>query len=204
MVKILTSMSQFNQIQTEMKNSKLVALDTETTWTNLFRERQMLGLTLTSDIDTWYIPVGHQAYLGSTPENFKIPDDLFTGVTCPIVAHNMKFDFVALNRANVNLPVDNLWCTMMMAVYVDETNKGKDAGHDLDTVLSNYLGQRKKKVEQKSLLKFGWEKAPVEFMAAYADKTVSPSHNCSEFFVRNFLILKLSCGRKLTETLCFC
>lgn len=86
----------------------------------------------------------------------------------------MKFDFNVLKRAGINLPVNNLWCTMMMAVYIDECNKGKNAGHDLDTVLQKYLGVRKKKMEAKSLQKFGWETAPVEYMAIYAEQDCQP------------------------------
>lgn len=133
-----------------------------------------MGLAITTDCDTYYIPVGHQSFLGSEPKNLPIPVDLFQGVTCPIVAHNMKFDFLTLKRYGVALPVGNLWCSMMMAVYIDEGNKGKDAGHDLDKVLSRYVGDRKKKVEQKSLQKFGWTTAPPEYMAMYAEQDCRP------------------------------
>lgn len=133
-----------------------------------------MGLAITTDKDTYYCPVGHQSFLGSQPNNFVIPKDLFLGVTCPVIAHNMKFDFVTLQRAGIQLPFDNLWCTMMMAVYIDERNKGKDAGHDLDTVLKKYLGEQKKKVEAKALQKFGWVNSPPEYMAQYAEQDCSP------------------------------
>jgi DNA polymerase I-like protein with 3'-5' exonuclease and polymerase domains len=99
---------------------------------------------------------------------------LFQGIEVPIIAHNMKFDFVTLQRAGVTLPVGNLWCTLMMSVYIDERNKGKDTGHDLDTIFRRYLGEQKKKMEAKSLQKFGWESAPVEYMAQYAEQDCSP------------------------------
>lgn len=86
----------------------------------------------------------------------------------------MKFDLQVLQREGISLPVGNLWCTMMMAVYVDENNKGANAGHDLDFVLKRYLGVRKKKMEQKALQKFGWEQAPVEYMAMYAEQDCQP------------------------------
>ena len=72
------------------------------------------------------------------------------------------------------MPTNNLWCTMMMAVYIDEANKGKNAGHDLDTVFNKYLGERKKKVEKKALQQFGWENTPVEYMAQYAEQDCRP------------------------------
>jgi DNA polymerase I-like protein with 3'-5' exonuclease and polymerase domains len=112
--------------------------------------------------------------MGSDPGNLEVPKDLFDSVTCPVIAHNMKFDFVTLKRAGILLPVANLWCTMMMAVYINEGNKGKDAGHDLDTVLKKYMGEQKRKVEAKSLAKFGWTQAPPEFMAKYAEADCQP------------------------------
>ena len=153
---------------------QLVSVDTETNWTNRLPERYLLGLAITTDLSTYYIPVGHQSFLGSEPNNLEVPKDIFTGVNCPIVAHNMKFDYVTLKRQGIELPVGNLWCTMMMAVYIDETNKGKDAGHDLDTVLRKYMGEQKRKVEKNALLQFGWSQAPPEYMAQYAEQDCRP------------------------------
>ena len=112
--------------------------------------------------------------MGSTPRNLEVPSDLFKDVTCPIIAHNMKFDYFTLKQAGISLPVGNLWCTMMMAVYVDENNKGVNAGHDLDIVLKKYLGVNKKKVEAKTLAKFGWVNTPPEYMAIYAEADCQP------------------------------
>lgn len=112
--------------------------------------------------------------MGSTPRNLEVPSDLFKDVTCPIIAHNMKFDYVTLQRAGIELPTNNLWCSMMMAVYIDEKNKGKDAGHDLDIVLKKYLGKEKKKIEAKSLAQFGWVNTPPEYMAQYAEADCQP------------------------------
>jgi DNA polymerase I len=112
--------------------------------------------------------------MGSTPRNIEVPPDLFKNVSCPIIAHNMKFDYTTLKRAGICLPTDNLWCTMMMAVYIDEKNKGKDAGHDLDLVLRKYLGQEKKKIEAKAMATFGWTTCPPEYMAVYAEADCQP------------------------------
>jgi DNA polymerase-1 len=142
-------------------------LDTETNFTDSFSERYLLGLAITTDANTWYVPCNHQSFLGSQPRNLEIPSDLFDGYSGPLVAHNVKFDYLVLEKAGISLPKDNLWCTMMMSVYVDENH---NPGHDLDTVLRVYLGERKKKVEASALRKFGWEKAPIEFMAQYAEQ----------------------------------
>lgn len=131
-------------------------------------------MAVTTDLNTYYIPVGHKSFMGSTPRNLEVPSDLFTGVSCPIIAHNMKFDYVTLKRSGINLPTNNLWCTLMMAVYVDEKNKGKDAGHDLDLVLRKYLGENKKKIEAKAMAAFGWVNTPPEYMAVYAEADCQP------------------------------
>jgi len=59
---------------------------------------------------------------------------------------------------------------MMMSVYIDENHF---PGHTLDTVLERYLGKRKKTVEAAALKKFGWEQAPTELMAKYAEQDVT-------------------------------
>ena len=100
-----------------------------------------------------------------------MPADLFKTYRGPIIAHNMKFDWGVLSDSGVLVPTDNLWCTMMLSVYIDENHI---PGHDLDTVFKRYLGEQKKKVEAAALKKFGWEKAPVEFMAQYAEQDCQP------------------------------
>lgn len=148
-----------------------MGLDTETNYTDVLSERYLLGLALATGANTWYIPCNHQPFLGSRPHNLEVPADLFDSYSGPLVAHNVKFDLQVLEQAGVKVPKDNLWCTMMMSVYIDENHV---PGHDLDTVLRLYLGERKKKMEASALRKFGWETAPVEYMAQYAEQDCQP------------------------------
>jgi DNA polymerase I len=172
---LVTSQDQLPQIHREMVQSEIVALDTETSMTNLLSERTFLGLAVTTNKDTYYIPTGHTSFLGSEPINITIPNSFFDGVRCPIVAHNMKFDYQVITKAGIQMPVDNLWCTMMLSVYIDENNKGKDAGHDLDLILRKYLkAERKKTREAAALKQFGWTNAPPEYMAVYAEQDCKP------------------------------
>ena len=145
-------------------------------------ERSILGLAIKTDANSWYIPVGHEPFLGSEPNNLSIPTDLFQGFTGVLVAHNMKFDFIVLDQANIKVPTENLWCTMMMSVYIDENHT---PGHDLDTVLKRYLGERKKKVEREALLKFGWTKSPPQYMAEYAEQDCNSLPELYEVLHRN-------------------
>ena len=105
--------------------------------------------------------------MGSEPNNLFIPEDLFSGYDGVLVAHNMKFDYIVLQQASTQVSAENLWCTMMLSVYIDENHI---PGHDLDTVLKRYLGEQKKKVEREALVKFGWTKSPPAYMAEYAEQ----------------------------------
>jgi DNA polymerase-1 len=124
-----------------------------------------LGLALTTVENEWYIPVGHEPFMGNQPNNIVLPTDLLKNFDGVIAAHNMKFDFHVVTGAGLIVPTDNLWCTMLQSVYMDEN---RHPGHDLDTVLDRYVGEHKKKIEKAALEKFGWTKAPIDYMAIYA------------------------------------
>lgn len=128
-------------------------------------------MAVKTEANVWYIPVGHQPIAGIAQQNFEIPSDLFVGFEGPIYAHHMKFDYNVCTVAGIKIPTGNLWCTMMMSVYIDE---GHYIGHDLDAVLDHYLGQRKKTMEKKTLLEFGWDCSPTSYMAIYAEQDVAP------------------------------
>lgn len=139
--------------------------------TEKLKEKTILGLGLSSDTEDWYIPVGHKPYMGMEQKNLFVPKDLFKGFTGPITAHNTKEDFKVLVQAGIEVPTDNLWCTMMLSVYIDEN---VIPGHDLDTVLKEYTGERKMTIEKKSLIEFGWEQSPIEYMARYCLQDTAP------------------------------
>ncbi len=80
----------------------------------------------------------------------------------------MKFDFNVMEKAKIPLPVGNLACTMMYSVYIDENHH--PYGHELDDVLKRYVGEKKKKIEKKAIKDFGWESAPTNYMAIYAEQ----------------------------------
>lgn len=131
------------------------------------RDRHLLGLALRTKANSWYIPVNHQSFDGKPVNNLQLPDDFFMQFNGVLVAHNMKFDWEVLIRHGIKMPEAGLWCTMMQSVYINENHW---IGHDLDSVLKTYMGERKKTIEAKALKDFGWEKAPVEYMAIYAEQ----------------------------------
>src|SRR5215510_4707562 len=166
---LVTDPSQFNQIRKELEQSKLIAIDLETPITDRLIERSILGLAVRTDENSYYIPVGHQPNAGENVGNLQVPSDLFNNLTQPIIAHNMKFDWEVCELNGIKVPTDNLWCTMMMSVYLDENHT---PGHSLDTVLQRYLGERKKVKEAELIKKFGWTQIPPAIMAIYAENDV--------------------------------
>src|SRR5688572_16017913 len=117
---LVTEATQLEQIQKEARNSQVVGIDTETNFTDNYRERYLLGLAVKTDDNIWYIPVGHKPYMGFEYTNYTIPENFLESVECPLVAHSMKFDYEVLTRAGLKVPTSNLWDTMMLSVYIDE------------------------------------------------------------------------------------
>lgn len=67
-----------------------------------------------------------------------------------LIAHNMSFDVRMLAAAGVSLPMDNLECTVVRAVQIDENHgtvypwsKGRGVTYSLDDLGQYYLGIRK-------------------------------------------------------------
>lgn len=128
-------------------------------------------MAVRTDANAWYIPTGHQQYLpGKEVANFQVPNDLFVGLTQPIIAHNMKFDWSQSELNGIKVPTGNLRCTLMESVYIDENHI---PGHSLETVLKLYLN-KEKKIDLASLMRqFGWAKTPPEIMHDYAIQDVN-------------------------------
>lgn len=100
-----------------------------------------------------------------------VPTDLFDGITAPIIAHNMKFDFQVLRKLGINLPTGNLQDTLAMSHFICEWNKGKDQGHALEVVAPKYLGmQSQKEVQKAKAMRPVWEITPPSLMALYAEQ----------------------------------
>lgn len=149
----------------------MISVDTETNYTDRAWERYCLGISLTTDVNSYYIPVAHKTGWLGTPSNIEIPTDLFDGITVPIIAHNMKFDYQVLRKLGINLPTRNLQDTMVMSHFICEWNKGKNQGHSLEIVAPKYLGkQSQKEVAKAKALKPVWEITPPYLMAQYAEQ----------------------------------
>lgn len=167
---LIEEVSQLNQVRKAILGSKLIGVDTETNFTNRPSERYCLGVSIATDADVYYIPVGHREGFMGKPNNIPLPADLFDSVSVPIIAHNMKFDYNVLRKAGIELPTGKLWDTMAMSHFICEWNKG-EWGHSLEFVAPHYLGPEYKKEAKKAKgLKDIWEISPPALMAVYAEQ----------------------------------
>lgn len=147
-------------------------MDTETTYTNLYHKRKLMGISIYVDNNSYYVPTDH-IFMGKPYEyNHTNVADLFVGVRSELVFHNEGFDRVVLEKAGVKIP-EKSYDTMLMSHLINEDEfLTKKAQHSLDSCAKVYLGvDHEKETEAKKIMeKFGWEKVPPSGMAVYAEK----------------------------------
>lgn len=152
---------QMTELQSSISNSDFLAIDTETNWTDSYKDRYCMGVSIYNGTDGWYIPVRHSDWL-LPADNITIPPDLFRGVRCPIIFHNAKFDLAVLYRMGVQVPTNQMYDTMLMHHYIDE-----NPPHDLDQLGYRQLGIRKEK-DLRAAMKQKWDDMPAQTMAPYS------------------------------------
>ena len=168
---LVEEVSQFNQIRSEILDSEVVGIDTETNFTDRPGDRWCLGVSIATDANTYYIPVGHETGYMGTPTNIPIPTDLFDGVTVPIVAHNVKFDYQVLRKIGIDLTRHNLWDSWALSHYHCEWNAKHGGGHKLEQVAPRYLGvEVQKETKKAKAMRPVWTIVPPELMAEYAEQ----------------------------------
>lgn len=151
----------------DSSDNTVVAIDTETNYTDLFYERYCMGISVcvvrNGEYHTAYIPVRHSNWI-TEANNLIVPHDLFSGIQCPIIMHNAKFDLQVLKKIGVTMPTQQLYDTMLMHHYIDEYPP-----HDLDSLGKLYLGYHKEKDLQRAM-KTSWDDMPAFAMAKYAEQ----------------------------------
>lgn len=85
-----------------------------------------------------------------------------------IVCHNIKHDTLALDNLGINIRQKKLYCTMLMAHWVNENLPNKS----LEYVSKHYGGRPKDKSDlmEKFIKHFGWGSVPVLVMTPYAER----------------------------------
>ncbi len=135
--KIITTLTEWQKLLTELKTQKIFALDTETTGLDIFQEK-ILGLSLAWTSGTAY-------FISLTEEKFKqqvlkdikpiLEDDKIQKI-----GHNIKFDFKVLKLLGIE--TKGLYFDTMIAAYLINPNRGLR----LEELSFSYLGYRKLKL----------------------------------------------------------
>ena len=106
-----------NKLELACQQSKIIAIDTETNFTENHHDRFLVGISIcTESEETFYIPVGHRL------EKFLPFEDLEVNLGNWIeileralagdhewIFHNAKFDITVLEMAGFKLPAGDIW-----------------------------------------------------------------------------------------------
>jgi DNA polymerase-1 len=100
-VNIVNDKESLDKLVKQLKSSKVISFDTETTSTDQMRA-DLVGISLAVSADEgWYIPVGHDAEQGRQLPLKQVIDalrDPLTDARISKVGHNLKYDYVMLVR----------------------------------------------------------------------------------------------------------
>ena len=130
----------------DLTNEKLIAVDVETKDPNLiakgpgwFRDDgHLIGIAVASQSHQWYFPMRHEGRGNLSPNMVSkwLTDQLKSGVD--VVFHNAQYDLGWLHSEGITVH-GTIMDTMVAAALLDENR----FSYALDSVASNYLGQRK-------------------------------------------------------------
>lgn len=181
---------EFAQVLEVIEAAHTIVLDTETTWTDKWYERKLLGIALYIPGDngsdsSYYLPFRHehdQSLFPSINLGLGCISDLglaFKRTGLSFVFHNAKFDLQVLWRAGIHLD-NKFWCTMLMSHMIDE-----NTDHDLEFLSRLHLGEdggKENKIHNLASACGGWEKIPPEAMAKYAERDCELTHGLFKRF----------------------
>ena len=125
-----------------------------------------MGVSISTEDDSWYIPIGHDSWMDPNGQNLEVPEKLLTCIRTELVFHNAKFDIHVLKRAGFIIPEIKIYDTMLMShlIYEDRFS------HSLEALASDYLGVHKEKDLAKTMKAAEWNQMPAFAMAKYAEQ----------------------------------
>jgi DNA polymerase-1 len=154
----------------QISDSKCIAIDTETSFTDSYAERFPVGISIYDGMFSYYIPVGHTEWV-EKPINFTLPDDFLADYSGVVVMHNAKFDLHVLKRLGLEVPTGNLYDTMLMSHYIEEEPATFiPMPHSLDSLSARKLNLLKRTDMSKIMKKGDWSGTPIAIMAKYAEQ----------------------------------
>lgn len=180
---------QFDKAVKHLKQAKFIAVDTETTGFDWYKDDQIIGISMTTAYEvgaesvdkflvSWYFPFRHecdQFSLFNQSDNLPLPyldvlRQLLTRRDCTYIYHNFKFDAKMLLRDGIDVHEDlAVWDTMVMSHMINENGT-----HSLKGLAEKYFGkqERDQEAEIKKLVKKlgGYHKVSPADMGEYACK----------------------------------
>jgi DNA polymerase I len=118
---LIDNKQDFDRLITEMKSPQILAFDTETTSEDPLKA-DLAGISLCAEEDkAYYISVGHQ--MADNVEQDYVLKNLQTVLQGKkLIAHNVKYDYVVLKRAGLDLEGD-FWDTMIADYLLHPTER---------------------------------------------------------------------------------
>lgn len=166
-----------------LKTRNPIVCDTETNKDWIVREdRYCMGFSLCIDRETFYVPVEHYEWGATEPTGLDITGFFDNLAKVPLVFHNAKWDVDVLEQMKVFLPVDQVYCTLVMAHLIDEN----EFNYGLDYLVSKYLGIHKDTKLAKAMDNYKWEHVPVKIMGKYSEQDAIVTWNLFYYLLNKF------------------
>jgi DNA polymerase I len=181
---IVMDQNQLNQVRLRLTSTKNpIVIDTETNKDWIVREdRYCMGFSLCIDRETFYIPVEHYEWGAEEPTGVDITGFFDVLPNVPLVFHNAKWDVDVLEQMKIVLPVEQVFCTLVMAHLIDEN----EFNYSLDYLVSKYLGIHKDTKLAKAMDAYKWEHVPVKIMGKYSEQDAIVTWNLFYYLLNKF------------------
>lgn len=190
---LVQTRDEFLQARTTLLKADVIAVDTETNWTDDWDSRELMGISMHCRLPenneyelSFYFPFRHQHDRNLfSKHNENLPYEWLRDLACVLertdciyVGHGFKFDFKVLEREGIFLTA-TLRDTLLLS-WMDNENK---FSHELND-LAKLVGDKKDRAELKSIAKNlgGWEKIPPEVMERYACGDTRITYHLYEYF----------------------
>lgn len=190
---LIQTREEFLQARTTLLKADVIAVDTETNWTEDWDARELMGISFhcrlpeNDDYElSFYFPFRHnhdRTLFAQHNEN--LPYEWLRDLSCVLertdaifVGHGFKFDFKVLEREGIFL-TGTLRDTLLLS-WMDNENK---FSHELNE-LAKLVGDKKDRAELKDIGKHlgGWDKIPPEVMERYACGDARITFQLHEYF----------------------
>jgi len=190
---LIQTREEFLQARTTLLKADVIAVDTETNWTDDWDARELMGISLHCRLPenvqyelSFYFPFRHNHDRTLFAEhNNNLPYEWLRDLSCVLertdciyVGHGFKFDFKVFEKEGIHI-TGQLRDTLLLS-WMDDENK---FSHELAD-LAKLVGDKKDRTELKNIGKHlgGWEKIPPEVMERYACGDVRICFRLHEIF----------------------